>query len=421
MGIFVPNINYMYSRFLSHSIAEALKDTPAILITGARQTGKSTLCRQLVSQGIFNGQSVTMDDPSMLAAAQADPLGFLKDLGKHIIIDEVQRAPGLFLSIKKLIDEDRHGHRIIMTGSADVMTLPKVADSLAGRIEIHHLWPLSPAEIVGKTSNFLTTLTAKQASFPDKESDWKEIIRIMKTRGYPEAVQRESDARRAKWFESYLTAILQKDIRDLSNIEGLIQLPNILQLIATRVGSTVNLSDIARLSGVKNTTLQRYMALLEQVFLVIKIPAWTSNAEGQFVKSPKIILNDTGLLCHLRSEGESLLENRTTAGSFLENFVVMEMIKQLSWSDAMLKPYHFSIHKGAEVDLVLENRKKQLYGIEIKSTSSVKENDFRGLKRLAEIAGDKFQKGIVLYTGNRVLGGFGGKNLYAVPIAALWA
>ncbi len=411
----------MFNRFASQSISEALKDTPVILVAGARQTGKSTLCRQLIEEGIFKGQSVTLDDPATLAAALADPLGFLQDLDKHIIIDEVQRAPELFLSIKKLIDEDRKGRRIILTGSADVMTLPKIADSLAGRMEIHHLWPLSQSEIRGKASNFLKTLVSKDARFPNKRSDWKQIIRIIKTGGYPEAVQRETETRRAKWFESYLVAILQKDIRDLANIEGLIQIPNILQLIATRVGSTINLSDIARLSGVKNTTLQRYIALLEQVFLILKIPAWTPNSEGQFVKSPKIILNDTGLLCHLRGEGESLIEDRTTAGSFLENFVVMEIIKQLSWSEDILKPYHFSIHKGAEVDLVLENRKKQLYGIEIKSAATIRENDFRGLKRLADEAGDKFQKGIVLYTGEQVLGGFGGKNLYAVPVAALWS
>lgn len=218
-----------------------------------------------------------------------------------------------------------------------------------------------------------------------------------------------------------MISVLQKDIRELSNIDGLTQLPNILHLIATRVGSTINLSDISRLSGVKNTTLQRYMALLEHVFLILKIPAWTPNAEGQFVKSPKIFLNDTGLLCHLRGEGmESLILNRITAGAFLENFVVLEIIKQLSWAGLYLKPYHFSIHGGAEVDLILEDRKKQLYGIEIKSTTSVNQDDFRGLRRLAELAGKRFHRGIVLYSGDQVLGGFGGENLQAVPIANLW-
>jgi predicted AAA+ superfamily ATPase len=413
----------MYQRYIASPITEALKDTPVILINGARQTGKSTLCRQLVAEGVFDGQIMTMDDPTTLAAAQADPLGFLQGLSHHAIIDEVQRAPQLFLSIKKLVDENRKERRLILTGSADVMTFPQVADSLAGRIEIHHLWPLSQAELLGKRSTFLNTLVNPDGRFqPHKshKSNWKDLIEAIRAGGYPEALQRESEGRKEKWFESYIDAVLQKDIRNLANIEGMTQIPNILHLIGTRIGSTINLSDIARLSGVRNTTLQRYMALLEHVFLILRIPAWTPNMEGRFVKSPRIFINDTGLLCHLRGEGvESLVENRTTAGAFLENFLVMEIVKQLSWSGLFLKPYHFSVHRGSEVDLILEDRKKQLFGIEIKSTASVNQSDFNGLKRLAEIAGKKFQRGIVLYGGDQVVGGFG-ENLQAVPIPTLW-
>lgn len=409
----------MFTRYITESITEALEDTPVLVLNGARQTGKSTLCQHLIEDGTFQAQMVTFDDPATLAAAQEDPLGFLQDLDNHVILDEVQRAPQLFLSIKKLVDQDRKGRRFILTGSADVMTIPKVADSLAGRIEVHNLWPLSQGEIRGHQSDFLKTLTAKDGKFKNSKPSWLDIMDAIRAGGYPEAVLRKTEARRSKWFEAYMNAVLQKDIRELANIEGLTQIPNILQLIATRVGSTLNMSDIARLSGVKNTTLQRYMALLEHVFLILKIPAWTPNLEGQFVKSPKVYLNDTGLLCHLRGEdAESLLENRSRAGAFLENFVIMEIIKQLSWSEQYLKPYHFSMHKGAEVDLVLENRKKQLFGIEVKSTASLKEKDFRGLKRLADLASDKFQKGIVLYTGDQAL--TFGNNLHAVPVSSLW-
>ncbi len=412
----------MYQRFIVKPITEALVDTPVILVNGARQTGKSTLCSQLVADGAFTGQVVTMDDPAVLNSAQADPLGFLKNLGDHVIIDEVQRAPELFLSIKKLVDENRKERRLILTGSADVMNLPKVGDSLAGRIEIHNLWPLSQSEIAGRESSFLTTLVSQEKRFGNFKTNWKEIVDNIAAGGYPEVLARQTEARRAKWFESYMISVLQKDIRELSNIEGLTQIPNILQLVATRVARTINLSDIARIAGVKNTTLQRYMALLEHVFLIVKIPAWTPNAEGQFVKSPKIFLNDTGLLCHLRGEGiESLIANRITAGIFLENFISMEIIKQISWSGLFLKPYHFSIHGGGEVDLVLEDRKRNIYGIEIKSTASVNQDDFKGLLRLADMAGKRFQKGIVLYSGDLTLGGFGGENLYAVPIPALWS
>ena len=409
----------MYYRHITQLIREALTDTPVILLVGARQTGKSTFCSQLLEDGTFDAQFITFDDPATLAAAGADPLGFLKGLNKHVILDEIQRAPELFLSIKKLVDQDRKSRRFILTGSADVMTLPKVADSLAGRIEVHTLWPLSMNEIMGSASDFLTVLTAKEGKFSADKSRWEDILQAIVVGGYPEVVQRSTESRRAKWFESYMLSVLQKDIRDLANIEGLTQIPNILQLIATRIGSTINMSAISRLSGVKNTTLQRYMALLEHVFLLVKVPAWTPNLEGQFVKSPKIYLNDTGLLSHLRGEDkESLLANRKEAGAFLENFVVMDIIKQVSWSDQFLKLYHFSIHKGAEVDLVLENRKKQLFGIEIKSAATLKEQDFKGLKQLSKLAGDKFQKGIILYSGEEMLSF--GDNLWAVPIANVW-
>ena len=408
----------MYHRFITPSITEALEDTPVIILNGARQTGKSTLCQQLLDQEVVKAQLVTFDDPTTLAAAQLDPLGFLKDLSKHVILDEVQRVPELFLSIKKLVDQDRKSRRFILTGSVDVMILPKVADSLAGRIEIHNLWPLSQGEILGKPSDFLEVLISQDSKFQSSQVSWKEILQAILVGGYPEAIARKKDSRRSKWFESYLISVLQKDIRELANIEGLNQIPNVLQLLSTRVGSTLNMSDIARLSGIKNTTLQRYMALLEHVFLSVKIPAWTPNMEGQFVKSPKIYLNDSGLLSHLRGEDmESLSANRSGVGALLENFVAMEIIKQLSWSNKFLKPYHFSMHKGAEVDLVLENRQKQLFGIGVKSAASLKEKDFKGLKRLAELTGNKFQKGIVLYSGDEVVGF--GDNLYAVPISTL--
>ncbi|MGJ7030319.1 ATP-binding protein [Niabella hirudinis] len=409
----------MYQRYMAGPVKEALEDTSVILINGARQTGKSTFCQQLMEQGIFNGRFVTLDDATTLTAAQADPTGFLLDLGEQVIIDEIQRVPELFLPIKKLVDENRKTRRYILTGSADVIALPRMADSLAGRIEMHQLWPLSQTELRGSDPPFLKAVTDPDTPYQNRKINWEDTVRAIKTGGYPDAVLRTTETRRDRWFEAYLTAVLQKDIRELSNIEGLTQLPNILHLLATRAGSTVNFSDIARLAGIKNTTFQRYMALLEHVFLLVKIPAWTPNTEGQFVKSPKVLLNDTGLLCHLMGESaESLLSNRTTAGLFFENFVTLEILKQLSWSSLSLKAYHFSMHSGAEVDLVLEDRKKQLYGIEIKSKASVNAADFNGLKRLATLAGKKFQKGIVLYTGDQVTGF--GEAFKAVPVGNLW-
>ncbi len=410
----------MFKRLLATPIEEALSDTPVLLLNGARQTGKSTLCNQLIDDGVFKGTLVTLDDTTTLNAARLNPMAFLEDMDQHLIIDEVQRAPELFLSIKKLVDKDRKTRRFILTGSSDVMTLPKVADSLAGRIEIFNLWPLSQNELNATTSHFLTNLVSANGKFATMTTQWKDILQMIVTGGYPEAVLRETTQRRSRWFSSYLTSILQKDIRELAHIEGLTQIPQVLQLIATRISSTINLSEIARLSGIKNTTLQRYVALLQQIFLIIKIPAWTPNTEGQFVKSPKIYLNDTGLLSHLRGENDKDLNvSRKDAGAYLENFIVMEILKQISWSSQSFTPYHFSIHKGSEVDLVLANQKSQLYGIEIKSAASLNESDFQGLRKLALLCGSKFQKGIILYTGEKTIPF--GDNLYAVPVSAVWA
>jgi predicted AAA+ superfamily ATPase len=411
----------MKRRFIIKAIEEAIKDTPVNLIIGPRQVGKSTLCDQLIEEGLFKGQVVTMDDTAILQGAKNDPLGFLKSLDKHVIIDEVQRVPELILSIKKLVDEDRKGVRIVLTGSANVMLLPKVADSLAGRIEIHNVWPMSQTELHEKPSEFLSTLLSGSLRFKTEKTDWETLVKLITIGGFPEAVSRPLESRRKKWFASYIKSILQKDVKDLSNIEGLTDIPKVLHLIATRAGSRINFSEIGRLADIKTPTLHRYLALLENIFLVVKIPAWTPNEEGQYVKSPKVYLNDTGLLTYLRGEGkDSLLSNRTTFGSFVENFVVMEIMKQITWFDAELKPYHFSIHKGAEVDLVLEDDKKQLYGIEIKSKASVDTDDFKGLKKLAETAGKKFRRGLVLYSGDHVVGGFG-EHMQAVPLSALWA
>jgi uncharacterized protein len=409
----------MYKRHIQDLVISALQDTPVIVINGARQTGKSTFCLQLIKDGLFNAQYITFDDPTALSAAQSDTGAFIEGLDQHVVLDEVQRVPALLLTIKNFVDQDRKKRRFILTGSADVMTLPKISESLAGRIEIHDLWPLSKSELEGHQSSFLKTLVSEKAGFKPSKTPWDEIVKMLGLGGYPEVVKRTSEARREKWFQSYINSILQKDIRELANIEGLNEIPNVLELIAGRVGGILNLSDISRVAGIPNTTLQRYYALLQHVFLIVHLPAWTPNLEGRVIKAPKVFINDTGLLCYLRGESaDSFLKNRTGAGSIFENFAVMEVIKQLSWSDISLNPYHFRTHKGHEVDIVLENRKKQLYGIEVKTASSVDKNDFKGLEYLQDLKPKNFVKGIVLYTGDQVIK-FADK-LYAVPVSALW-
>lgn len=410
----------MYQRYIVENIVDSFADTPVILINGARQVGKSTLCKSLIKEGLFQAEYLTMDDPVVLEAATSDPMGFLLDQPDTLIIDEIQRAPELFVSLKKLIDDDRQKRRVVLSGSANVLALPRLSDSLAGRMGIYDLWPLSQDEIRGRKSNFLEILFSKEERFKSTGFEWKEIAACLSKGGYPESLNRNSLERRANWFESYMRTILQKDIQELTKIEGLKELPDILQMIALRISSTLNMSSISGQLGVKHTTFRRYLSLLQNIFLLVQLPAWSTNAEGRFVKSPKIYINDTGLLSYLMGDldNEELYASRSTAGPALENFVVMEIIKQATWCKKRLKLFHFSIHQGAEVDIVIEQGPKRIYGIEVKSAATVSKEDFKGLKKLRELSKDRFKKGIVLYTGEKTVSFE--QDLKAVPVSALW-
>lgn len=409
----------MFKRFIQENIAEALQDTPVIVLNGARQTGKSTLCHMLMKEQSQEMQYVTFDDVTSLSAAQFDPVGFIQGLQDYVVLDEIQRVPELFLTIKQFVDKERQKKRFILTGSADVMTLPKLSESLAGRIEIHNLWSLSQGEIEGKRSSFLERLIADKFQEHHNAIDRENIIQRIILGGYPEILSRSTAQRRYKWFESYVASILHKDIKELANIEGLIEVPNLLEVLASRVGTTVNLADISRLLSIPNTTLKRYYTLLQHVFLAVELPAWTPNFEGKFVKSPKIFMNDTGLLCYLRGDDEAgLLSEPSRLGAAMENFVVMEIYKQLTWSDTSMKPYHFRSHHGIEIDMVLETRRGDIYGIEVKSSASVKASDFKGLQYLSEKKPNHFKRGIVFYTGSQFVQF--SDNLFAVPLPALW-
>lgn len=405
-------------RNITQDITDALRDTPVVMIVGARQTGKSTFVKTLLKES-HPAQYYTMDDPAALAAASASPLSFLESLPERAILDEVQRVPEIFIPLKKIVDQARTPGRFVLTGSANVLTLPKVSESLAGRMEIHTLWPLSQGEIGKRKETFIDTVFGK--SFPKtvrgiKRSD---LINRMVSGGYPEVISRQLKKRRDSWFQSYITSILQRDVRDLADIEGLKELPNLLALLASRTGGLLNHSELSRTSGIPQTTLKRYFALLQMVYLAVSLPAWFSNLGKRLVKSPKTYLSDTGLLCHLNGiDSQKLQRDPNTIGPVFENFVVMELMKQNSWSTKQVKLHHFRTSGGEEVDIVLEGMGGQLVGIEVKAASSLDANHFRGLRALQNLVGEKFHRGIILHTGQELVAF--GKDLYAVPVSALW-
>jgi hypothetical protein len=406
----------MFKRHISGRLLEALSDSPVVLLHGARQTGKSTLVQHIAS-GEHPARYLTFDDAGVLAAATADPAGFLAGIAGPIALDEVQRAPDLFLAIKADVDRNRTPGRYLLTGSANVLMLPKLSESLAGRMEILSLWPLSQGEIVGRREGFIDSLFAGEV--PARNDNPKSAAERVLRGGYPEAQQRPSPSRRRAWFNSYVATILQRDVRDLANIEGLGEMPRLLGLMAARVGSLLNHAEVSRSLGMPQSTLKRYMALLEATFLVQLLPAWSGNLGKRLVKSPKLYLNDTGLATGLLAmDDEAALRQANLLGPLLENFVVMELRKQTTWSRVDPRLFHFRTTSGQEVDVVLEAPSGELVGIEVKSSAQVGPADFKGLKALAEGAGKRFCRGVVLYQGSEVVPF--GKNLHAVPVQTLW-
>lgn len=410
----------MLQRHLTRAILGSLTDSPVVFLQGARQVGKSTLVQNLAEQGHV-ARYLTLDDAVTLSAAHTDPQGFVAGLDGPVIIDEVQRAPGLALAIKAAVDVDRTPGRFLLTGSASVLVLPKIAESLAGRIEIHTLWPLSQGEIAGDDEHFIDAVFRPDFSPAEVPAEgWAAITKRLATGGYPEMLNRKAADRRRAWFGSYINAILQRDVRDISNIRDLTELPRLLALVASRAASLLDYADLSRSLSMPQTTLKRYMGLLEATFLIQTLPSWFTNIGKRLVKSPKLLLNDTGLLLHLLgADADRLRINPTLGGGVLENFVALELLKQRGWSTVQPNLFHFRTHNGDEVDLVLEDAAGRIVGIEVKASATVDGSHFKGLKVLAEAAGSRFVRGIMLYTGATAVPF--AKNLHALPLPNLWS
>ena len=410
----------MTGRHATGPLLDALADTPVVYLQGARQTGKSTLVRALAERE-HPASYLTLDSAAVLAAATGDPEGFVSGLRRPVVLDEAQRAPGLALAIKAAVDADRRPGQFLLTGSAGALSLPKLAESLAGRMELHTLWPFSAGELLGVRETFADRMFAPLLSVPETAPDTQDaLIERVCRGGYPEVQARKRGARRQAWFDGYVDAILQRDVRELANIERLSEMPRLLGLLASRVGQPVNFADLARTLAIPQTTLKRYVTLMETTFLVRLLPPWFSNIGKRLTKAPKLLLGDTGLLAHLlEADPDRLGRDRTLFGHALENFAAMELLKQLGWSERRCRLFHFRTQGGAEVDLVLEDRAGRLVGIEVKGAASVGRRDFRGLKALTAVAGDRFVRGVVLYTGAAVVP-FGAR-LHALPVAQLWA
>jgi predicted AAA+ superfamily ATPase len=408
----------VYPRHVAAAVRRALADRPVVLLHGARQSGKSTLVRAIAGDR-GGAPYLTFDALTTLAAARADPAGFLAGFDGPVVLDEVQRVPDLFVAIKAAVDRDRRPGRFLLTGSANALLLPHLSEALVGRMEIATLWPLSQGVMESSVEGFIDAAFGDARPVSGRASSDVPLIDRVLRGGFPEAVAASSAARRGDWFDSYLTTLLSRDVRDLARIEGLADLPRLVSLIGARPMALLNHAELARSSGLPQTTLKRYFVLLESVFLARTIPPWHGNLGKRLIKTPKVLLTDSGLAAHLMGvDAARLRADHTLFGGLLESFVAMELTKQIAWSAAAPRLYHFRTHGGQEVDFVLERRSGPLVGIEVKASATVSNGDFDGLRALEAVAKRRIHRGFVLYTGTEIAAF--GPRLFAVPMDALW-
>jgi hypothetical protein len=398
-------------------LREALADTPAVLVHGPRQSGKTTLARLVGEPRGY--RYISFDDDATLAAARHDPVGFVARLPARTILDEVQRVPEIFSSLKVAIDRRRSAGRFILTGSANVLLVPRLAESLAGRMGLLRLHPLAQCEIEHARPKFIDALFAGRFRTGMAERLGPELAERIVAGGYPAALARPSAGRRSAWYRDYVETQIQRDLRELARIHSLDALARLLTVAASHTATLLNVADLAGPFQLTRQTIHDYVTLLERVFLIDRLPAWHTNRLTRMVKRSKLHMGDTGVACALLGmDAPALDRDRTAIGPMLETFVLQELRRQASGRSRRVDFFHFRDRDDFEVDIVMEQGHAAVAGVEVKAAASVTERDFRGLRKLRDAAGGRFAAGVVLYDGTATIRFDDG--LHAVPLRSLW-
>ncbi len=409
------NTTSLFPRWIKPRIAEAMADTPVVLLAGPRQAGKTTLVRQVAENGL---RYLTLDDELTLLSAREDPVGMIRSLDRAVI-DEIQRAPALLLAIKKSVDEDRRPGRFLLTGSANLMALPTVTDSLAGRMETLSLLPLSQSEIAGQSTNWIDSVFTGQLPRPGSSARTDDLAGRVLRGGYPEAISRSTARRRTAWARQYLDAILTRDVRDVAGIEKLDQLPRFLRALSQTAGQMCNYTQLGGQVGLDGKTAAKYISVFEHMYMLKRVDVWARNRLNRVVKAPKLQFIDAGLLATLLDlTPDEVEKDRTRFGNVLETFVFGELLKHTTTAESDYRLLYYRDADKVEVDVVIENAVGQVVGVEIKSAATVKEGDLRGLRKLAGLAGGSFQMGVLLYDGDETMPL--GDGIWAAPLSTLW-
>ena len=437
----------LHPRRAERPLVEALEDSPVVLIHGPRQCGKTTLAKMVCAPATLSPlpeqpaperqtaasveaesreyQYLSFDDTGIRAAAETDPMGFAANLPERVILDEVQHVPELFSALKLEVDRRRVPGRFLLAGSTNVLLLPRLADSLAGRMQIVRLHPLSQSELeVGSGDDsiaghdFLDTLFCGEFGMQRSDRLGAGLAERIVAGGYPAALSRPTARRRANWYRDYIDALVQRDVRSLARVGSLEALPRLLALAASQSARLLNVSSLASPFQVSRPTIGDYLALLERIFLLERLAPWHSNRGSRLIKTPKLHMGDTGVACSLLGvDAAELRKDGSMLGPLLETFVFQEVRRQASWLDERVALYHYRDKDKVEVDIVVE-RGNAIAGVEVKAGATVRGSDFKGLRKLARTAGARFAGGVVLYDGELSLSF--GDGLHAVPIRRLW-
>lgn len=410
-------------RAIEQHLQECLTDTPVVVITGPRQSGKTTLARHLLDMPEFkeSGSYLTLDDENILSIARNDPIGLLRQQNRPVIVDEVQRAPELIRTIKLLVDEDRQPGAFILTGSADLMTLPTLADSLAGRAEFITLYPFSQSELkqpspAGQSDIICQLLTPDFVPESSGSFGYDEIIPAIVRGGYPE-VQQRSPGRRTRWHRSYTDAIVRRDIKEVFQLQKLDKMARLLKLLASISSENLNYASLGKSVQMDNKSVQKYVSALENLYLIKRIPGWHRNELKRAIKQAKIHFVDTGLLCALRGINETAIQaDRNLMGSLMETWVCSELLKAIAVSEQDCQLYHYRDKNQRKVDFILSAQNGQATGIGVKAGMTIKRDMFAAQEML--IGAGCIQRGVIVYNGDRVLP-FSDK-LMAVPAGCLF-
>ena len=403
-------------RFQMRSLLEAIDTRRVLLLNGPRQCGKTTLAQHIQRKNITNR---TLDDIALLKSANIDPHGFIKISKGMMIIDEIQRAPFLLQAIKKAVDENTRNGQYLLTGSANINALPSVQESLAGRIQKIRLRTLAQAELEGSPPTFLPRAFSQEFNNNCFGEDKEQILKHCFRGGFPETISLK-DTQRRRWHEDYVNAILERDLREISNVYRIEAMKDLIKIVCSWSSKFIDISAIGAHLSIKRSTLESYLNSLEILYLIERLPPWTKTDYQRVGRQSKLFVTDCGLICSLlRWNFEEVFLDSDRSGKIIETFIYNELAAQIDATDAEYAIYHYRDRENREIDFLIERSDGAFIGLEVKAGSNVGLNDFKHLMWFQNnIAKDKSFIGIVLYTGENVIP-FGNK-LWAIPCSHLW-